>query len=86
VQVVWAHTSTPRLSSRAAERGGAGLSSADTAETLLFLGGIMYCYWGGLRLMLSVWLPLRGRSWGGAHESMSGSLSGSALTRDISTR
>jgi hypothetical protein len=37
------HTSTPKLSSLGTDLGGAGLSSFDTADTLLFLGGIVYC-------------------------------------------
>jgi hypothetical protein len=37
------HTSTPRLSSLGTDLGGAGLSSFDTADTLLFLGGIVRC-------------------------------------------
>jgi len=37
------HTSTPKLSSLGTDLGGAGLSSFDTADTLLFLGGIVSC-------------------------------------------
>jgi len=36
-------TSTPKLSSLGTDLGGAGLSSFDTADTLLFLGGIVSC-------------------------------------------
>lgn len=36
------HTSTPKLSSRGADLGAAGLSSFDTADTLLFLGGMAW--------------------------------------------
>jgi hypothetical protein len=36
-------TSTPKLSSRGTDLGGAGLSSFDIADTLLFLGGMICC-------------------------------------------
>jgi hypothetical protein len=43
-------TSTPKLSSLGTDLGGAGLSSFDTADTLLFLGGIVWCGYGRLSM------------------------------------